>query len=98
MDLGHARVKVDEVRSHLSETDFAWTGETGPTSAFYYRILSPVVLIEYDLQAAGPIGKAIGNSDTIPTRNHVHSVPRTPNGNHYGKDLLRQHDEQTAHT
>jgi hypothetical protein len=98
MDLGHARIRMDEIRSHLSETYFGWIGETGPTAAFYYRIHSPVVLIEYDQQAAGPIGKAIGNSDTIPTRNHIHSVLRTPNGNDYGKDLLRQHYQQTAHS
>jgi hypothetical protein len=98
MDLGHARVRMDEIRSHPSETYFAWIGETGPTSPFYYRIHSPVVLIEYDQQAAGPVGKAIGNSDQTPTRNHIHSVLRTPNGNDYGKDLLRQHYEQTAHS
>jgi hypothetical protein len=27
----------------------------------------------------------------VPGRIHVHSVVRTPNGNDYGKDLLRQH-------
>jgi len=26
-----------------------------------------------------------------PTRQHIHTVVRTPNGNDYGKDLLRQH-------
>ncbi|TIM56026.1 MAG: hypothetical protein E5Y46_14825 [Mesorhizobium sp.] len=29
-------------------------------------------------------------------RGHIHTVVRTPNGNAYGKDLLRQHHE--AHT
>jgi Protein of unknown function (DUF3500) len=97
MDLGHARVRMDEVRSHLNETYFAWFGDTGPTSPFYYRIHSPVILIEYDQQAAGPVGKAIGNSDQTPSRNHVHTLLGTPNGNDYGKDLLRQHYEQVAH-
>jgi hypothetical protein len=32
-----------------------------------------------------------------PTRDHIHVVIRTPNGNDYGKDLLRQHLEQQAH-
>jgi hypothetical protein len=27
----------------------------------------------------------------VPYREHVHSMVRTPNGNDYGKDLLRQH-------
>jgi hypothetical protein len=26
-----------------------------------------------------------------PTRDHIHTIVRTPNGNDYGKDLLRQH-------
>jgi len=28
---------------------------------------------------------------------HIHVVVRTPNGNDYGKDLLRQHYEQYPH-
>ncbi|TIV10140.1 MAG: hypothetical protein E5W00_08190 [Mesorhizobium sp.] len=30
-------------------------------------------------------------------RGHIHTVVRTPNGNDYGKDLLRQHHEAHAH-
>jgi hypothetical protein len=33
----------------------------------------------------------------VPSREHVHSVVRTPNGNDYGKDLLRQHHAQHPH-
>ena len=50
---GHAQVKMDEVRQHLDETRFAWIGGTGPDSVFYYRIHSPVVLIEFDLTGCG---------------------------------------------
>jgi hypothetical protein len=32
-----------------------------------------------------------------PGRAHIHSVVRTPNGNDYGKDLLRLHYQQHAH-
>ena len=84
---GHARVRMDEVRRHLDRTYFAWIGGTAPDSVFYYRVHSPVILIEFDHQ--GPIGLP-GDRET-PTRNHVHSLVRTPNGNDYGKDLLRQH-------
>lgn len=84
---GHARVRMDEVRRHLDRTYFAWIGGTAPDSVFYYRVHSPVILIEFDHQ--GPIG--LPGDRQIPTRNHVHSVVRTPNGNDYGKDLLRQH-------
>jgi hypothetical protein len=90
MDEGQARVKMDEVRAHLDETYFAWIGGTGPDAVFYYRVHSPVILIEFDHQ--GPI--ALGGPRDVPTRAHVHTVVRTPNGNDYGKDLLRQHYER----
>jgi len=32
-----------------------------------------------------------------PQRQHVHVVVRTPNGNDYGKDLLRQHYQLHKH-
>ena len=56
MDDGHARVKMDEVRAHLDRTWFAWIGGTEPGSVFYYRIHSPVILIEFDHQR--PVGSA----------------------------------------
>ena len=84
---GHARIKMDEVRRHLADTHFAWIGGTAPGSVFYYRVQSPVILIEFDHQ--GPI--ALPGDRETPTRDHVHSIVRTPNGNDYGKDLLRQH-------
>ncbi|MDH3445105.1 MAG: DUF3500 domain-containing protein, partial [Deltaproteobacteria bacterium] len=37
----------------------------------------------------GPI--ALDGPRQTPTRRHIHTVERTPNGNDYGKDLLRQH-------
>lgn len=83
---GHARVKMSEVKQHLDETYFAWMGGTNSNSVYYYRIQSPVILIEFDHQR--PI--ALGRS-SVPTRNHIHTVVRTPNGNDYGKELLRQH-------
>jgi hypothetical protein len=92
MDNGHARVKLSEVRRHLDNTYFAWIGSAEPDGVFYYRIHSPVILIEFDHQR--PI--ALAKSET-PTRNHIHTVVRTPNGNDYGKDLLRQHHAQHPH-
>jgi len=95
MDDGHARVKMDEVRTHLDRTWFAWIGDTKPGSVFYYRIHSPVVLIEFDHQR--PVGLRHLMDPSIPNRAHVHTVVRTPNGNDYGKDLLRQHYQQHPH-
>jgi hypothetical protein len=86
---GHARVRMDEVRAHLDSTYFAWIGTDDPNGVFYYRIQSPVILIEFDHQT--PVAFRVGGS--APTRQHIHTVVRTPNGNDYGKDLLRQHYE-----
>jgi hypothetical protein len=86
---GHAKVKMSEVQKHLDATWFAWIGPTEQDSAFYYRIHSPVILIELDHQT--PVALP---GERLPSRNHIHTVVRTPNGNDYGKDLLRQHLEQ----
>jgi hypothetical protein len=61
-------------------------------SPFYYRILSPVILIEFD-----HVSGIVYDNDT-PSRDHIHTVVRTPNGNDYGKDLLRQHYSQHDHS
>ena len=91
---GHAKVKMDEVRQHLDETHFAWIGETKADSVFYYRVQSPVILIEFDHQP--PINMP-GVDRGKATRQHIHSVVRTPNGNDYGKDLLQQHYQRHPH-
>jgi hypothetical protein len=89
---GHAAIRMDEVRRHLRDTWFAWMGGAEPTSVFYYRIHSPVILVEFDHQR----GIALDNDQ--PSRDHIHTVVRTPNGNDYGKDLLRQHYERFDHS
>ncbi|MDF1502235.1 DUF3500 domain-containing protein [Roseisolibacter sp. H3M3-2] len=91
---GHARVKMAEVRRHLDDTRFAWVGGSGADDVFYYRVQSPVVLIEFDHQR--PVALP-GFAADRPTRQHIHTVVRTPNGNDYGKDLLRQHLERHPH-
>jgi hypothetical protein len=89
MDEGHAKVKLAEVKQHLADTHVAWVGATTPDAVFYYRIQSPVLLIEFDHQT--PIAIRLPDGSRGPTRQHIHAVVRTPNGNDYGKDLLRQH-------
>lgn len=89
---GHAKVRLAEVAKHLDDTWFAWIGKTTDDGVFYYRIQSPVIYIEFDHQR--PIGL---ERTGIPTRDHIHAVIRTPNGNDYGKDLLRQHYEKHHH-
>jgi hypothetical protein len=87
---GHARVKMDEVQRHIEQTSFAWIGGTEADSVFYYRVQSPVVLIEFDHQRPANLRK-FASDPSKPTQQHIHCVVRTPNGNDYGKDLLRQH-------
>lgn len=82
---GHARLKRRQIEDHLAETRFAWRGRHGDTSAFYYRIHSPVLLVEYDNHP----GIFLDNEE--PERFHVHTIVREPNGNDYGKNLLAQH-------
>jgi hypothetical protein len=89
---GHAGIRLAEVLKHLSQTFFGWIGACDETSPFYYRIYSPVILIEFDHLP----GIIWDNSE--PTRDHVHTVVRTPNGNDYGRDLLRQHYERHDHS
>ena len=81
----HAGLKMDEVARHVGDMHFVWIGGIEQDSVFYYRVHSPVVLIEFDHLN----GVAFDNDE--PSRNHIHTVVRTPNGNDYGRDLLRQH-------
>jgi hypothetical protein len=93
---GHAKVKMDEVRAHLDRTWFAWIGGSEPDAVFYYRIHSPVILIEFDHQRPANT-RHLAKDPRQPIRDHIHAVVRTPNGNDYGKDLLRQHYAQVRH-
>ena len=97
MDEGHTRVKMDEVDRHLDNTWFTWIGGMQPDDVFYYRVQSPVILIEFDHQRPANLRKFAADPEK-PTRQHIHCVVRTPNGNDYGKDLLRQHYLAHPHT
>ncbi|MBU6174342.1 MAG: DUF3500 domain-containing protein [Planctomycetes bacterium] len=88
----HAKIKMDEVARYLDRTYFAWIGGDTDSSVFYYRIHSPVILIEFDHQ-----NRVAPFRSREPSREHIHAVVRTPNGNDYGKDLLRQHYERHKH-
>ena len=92
----HARVEMQDVERHLDETWFAWIGGGEPTSVFYYRIHSPVILIEFDHQRPANL-RHLASDPSQPSLEHIHTVVRTPNGNDYGKDLLRQHYEAHPH-
>ncbi len=82
---GPARSKMREVERHLDETWFAWIGGDSPC---YYRVHSPVLLIEFDHHR----GIFLDNPEPEPF--HVHTIVRTPNGGDYGRDLLQLHYER----
>lgn len=86
MRAGHDQVKMAEIKRHLQDTYFCWMGGMEDASTFYYRVQSPVIIVEFDHQR----GIAF-REHTKPYRDHIHVIVRTPNGNDYGKDLLRQH-------
>ena len=88
---GHAEVRMREVEAHLDETWFSWYGGFDDEAPFYYRVHSPVVLIEFDHHP----GVAFDNEE--PSRHHVHTVVRTPNGGDYGADLLEEHHARFDH-
>jgi hypothetical protein len=90
----HLNVKMEEINNHFNETYFSWVGEIEEDAVFYYRIHSPVLWIEFDHQR--PVGISENQSNGA-SRNHIHTVVRTPNGNDYGKDLLRKHLENHHH-
>jgi len=84
----HATLRLDEIRQHLERTIFAWIGQFDPVSPFYYRIYSPVIFVEFYHQP----GVALPNTGY--NRRHAHALVRTPNGNDYGRELLRQYQSR----
>jgi hypothetical protein len=88
---GPCAARMEEIERHLSNTHFCWIGGYEDESPFYYRVQSPVVLIEFDHHA----GVFLTNAE--PAKFHVHTIVRTPNGNDYGADLLRQHYQRAHH-
>ncbi|MGE0798676.1 MAG: DUF3500 domain-containing protein [Lautropia sp.] len=88
----HAAVKMSEVELHLDETWFAWMGASDGEGPFYYRVQSPVILIEFDHHPG------IVFDNQAPSHHHIHTIMRTPNGGDYGTDLLRQHHERYDHS
>lgn len=83
-------IKMEEISAHIDDTWFAWVGGTGDDTVFYHRILSPVILIEFDHQRPANLRHLY---PPVPSRQHIHAVMRTPNG----KDLLKQHYEKHSH-
>jgi len=67
-----AKAKMDEMKQHIAETWFAWSGPTEKGRAAYFRIQGPTVIIEYAPQR-------MGGDPTM----HIHTMYRDPT-NEYG--------------
>ncbi len=84
----HASLQMELIERHLDETRFAWIGDPSASGAFYYRVHSPVILIEFDHHAG------IFLTSEEPEPFHIHTIVRLPNGGDYGMaHLLRRRSE-----
>jgi hypothetical protein len=74
-------LKLAQARQHENETYFCWIGGFGDEDPFYYRIQSPIVLVEFDHHS----GVFLANEE--PKKFHIHTLLRTPNAGDYGMAL-----------
>ncbi|MFJ4029576.1 DUF3500 domain-containing protein [Paenarthrobacter sp. NPDC089989] len=82
--------RLREIQEHYEDTWFSWIGGWQGEETFYYRIQSPVVILELDHHT----GVFLDNDTPAPF--HMHTIVRTPNGNDYGRALLRQSTSRAA--
>jgi len=69
MNNAFAEPRMAEIRAHLAETYFAWSGPTTNGSMAYFRVQGPTLVIEYAPQRS---------------IDHIHTIYRDPT-NDYGK-------------
>ncbi|KAL4888833.1 hypothetical protein BDV59DRAFT_210956 [Aspergillus ambiguus] len=77
-------MRLAHIREHEAEMHFCWIGGFGDHDPFYYRIQSPVVLVEFDHHS----GVFLNNEE--PKKFHIHTLLRMPNGGDYGHALRGQ--------
>jgi hypothetical protein len=82
---GALAARMREVERHIDDTHWCWIGLYGDDDPYYFRIQSPVIMCEFDHHS----GVFLTNRE--PAKCHIHTIVRAPNGNDYGKDILRQH-------
>ncbi|KAF3025118.1 hypothetical protein E8E14_014639 [Neopestalotiopsis sp. 37M] len=73
--------RMQQIKKFWAETYFCWIGGHGATDPFYFRIQSPVVVVEFDHHS----GVFLANKE--PQRFHIHTIARAPNGGDYGNAL-----------
>jgi hypothetical protein len=74
-------IRMAEIERFFDETYFCWIGGYADDDAFYYRVQSPVVIVEFDHHS----GVFLTNKE--PAKFHIHTLLRTPNGGDYGMAL-----------
>lgn len=77
------KMRLEQVATHFKSTYFSWIGGWGKDDPFYYRIQSPVIIMEFDHHS----GVFLTNSE--PAKFHVHTILRTPNAGDYGCALRK---------
>lgn len=75
------RKRLERIQNWYSETFWSWIGGFGSGDPFYYRLQSPVVIVEFDHHS----GVFLTNGE--PAKFHIHTLLRTPNGGDYGMAL-----------
>ncbi|KAJ0131513.1 Uncharacterized protein HZ326_25038 [Fusarium oxysporum f. sp. albedinis] len=74
-------IRLEYIKKWLSETYWCWIGGFSDKDPFYYRIQSPVIIIEFDHHS----GVFLNNAE--PAKFHIHTLLRTPNRGDYGMAL-----------
>lgn len=74
-------LRLKHIQSLFAETYFSWIGGFGDADAFYFRIQSPVIIVEFDHHS----GVFLTNKE--PARFHIHTLLRMPNAGDYGMAL-----------
>jgi hypothetical protein len=69
-----------------------------PPRGLNVRQRTPVSARARQAELPPPLQRGIAFDNDAPSRHHVHTVVRTPNGNEYGRDLLRQLHARFDHT
>ncbi|MGP2441245.1 DUF3500 domain-containing protein [Streptomyces sp. JW3] len=92
-DEGHARARMRDIEKHLDDTYFYWIGEYEDDSAFYYRVHSPVVLIEYDAESPLAYHEDEDGSSASPSASASASASASPGAGGPGQmgDPTQQH-------
>ncbi|PVH92609.1 hypothetical protein DM02DRAFT_635213 [Periconia macrospinosa] len=75
------KMRLMKTKSWYHETYFCWIGGFGDNDAFYYRIQSPVIIVEFDHHSG------VFLTNKTPAKFHIHTLLRKPNGGDYGMAL-----------